>query len=67
MHGRAAKHEVEMVRDTIDIERCVWDMDYRSKVKQVLNFCVDLALPSANQNVKSRNIRVEQPSHGTPE
>lgn len=56
-----------MVRDTIDIERCVWDMDYRSKVKQVLNFCFDMALPSANQNIKTSNALGEQPSSGISE
>lgn len=52
MPGRAVKTEVEMVNDTLDIERCIWDLDYRSKVKRMLNFHADSRAPSANQNMR---------------
>lgn len=42
-----------MVHDTIDIERCVWDLSYRRKVKRLLNYQNDSDRPSANQNLNS--------------
>jgi hypothetical protein len=37
-----------MVHEYIDIERCVWDLDYRRRIKQLLNTGVDVV--AANQN-----------------
>lgn len=39
-----------MVNEILDIERCVWDIDYRRKVKRMLNFRSDATKWTANQN-----------------
>ena len=53
-----------MGHDTIDIERCIWDMDYRRVVKRLLNFRSDIPSGTANQNQRKRMTRGEsrQPS-----
>ena len=57
MPGRAVKIEVEMVNDFLDIERCIWDQDYRRKVKRMLNFRGDAQPASANQNMHGLTAR----------
>lgn len=39
-----------MMNDLLDIERCIWDQDYRRKVKRMLNFRNEAQPASANQN-----------------
>lgn len=46
-----------MVNDLLDIERCIWDLDYRRKVKRMLNFRNDARPASANQNMRSLTAR----------
>ena len=42
-----------MANELLDIERCIWDADYRRIVKRMLNFRQEAALRCANQNFSS--------------
>ncbi len=46
-----------MMTDSLDFERCIWDLDYRSKVKRMLNFRTDARAATANQNIRSLTTR----------
>ena len=46
-----------MMNDLLDIERCVWDQDYRRKVKRMLNFRDEAQPASANQNRRGLAVR----------
>ena len=48
-----------MGHDTIDIERCIWDTDYRRVVKRLLNFRSDVPAGTANQNHRKYVTRGE--------
>ena len=63
--GRAVTYEADMGHDTIDIERCIWDMDYRRVVKRLLNFRSEAPSGTANQNHRRRAVRAEAHNPGS--
>ena len=64
--GRAVTYEADMGHDTIDIERCIWDTDYRRVVKRLLNFRSDAPAGTANQNHRTLLAHAD-PNHTQPD
>lgn len=55
------------MRETIDFDRCVWDEQYRSRIKQALNYPRRAVIASANENVRGRVGRPDRRAPAVPE